>query len=383
MKKHVTTIVVGIALVVWFSSDLLAQPGRRGRGGKPAAGSLPKKSGKPPVSTSKKKSGPAKLAPTFGGTKPTIKPSGTKAKLKPSGGTASATPGLKPSRLLGLPSGKGGATGLKPLGSSSPKPGLGGSTLGLKPKSGIGSALSPGTGGGPGLKPALSPKSIASKLPHGKPAIGSPWHWHAHHHHNHHWHQWGYRPWVCATWSGLRAWIGGPVRPVTYTYYVSNGYVYNGDAQVASVTQYAEQADEIAETAEEQDEDAEWMALGVFGVVPKEGDQVEATMQLGLAKDGTIGGTYQNSAANVTLPLSGAVDETTQRAAWKIGEQDAVVMETGLENLTKEKSSVLLHFENGITEAWTMIRMDEEAAKNAIGQVVGNSVVEQLAQRTR
>lgn len=165
---------------------------------------------------------------------------------------------------------------------------------------------------------------------------------------------------------------------MTYSYYVTNGYVYNGDTQVASVTQYAEQANEIAETAEEQDEEAEWMALGVFGVVPKEGDPVEATVQLGLAKDGTIGGTYQNSAANVTLPVSGAVDETTQRAAWKIGEQDAVVMETGLENLTKQKSSVLLHFADGTTEAWTLIRMDEEAAKKAIDQVVGDSAAGDL-----
>jgi hypothetical protein len=389
MKRHVTIIVVGVVLVVWSASDLLAQPGRRGRGGKPVAGALPKKSRKPAGFNGKAKSGPVKVAPTWRGSKPTRKPSGAKATLKPAGAKASAITGLKPNGLPGAPSGKGGATGLKPLGGSLSKPTFGSGTPGLKPKPGIGSALSSGTGGGPGLKPAISPKSIASKLPHGKPAIGPPlpWHWHSHpqhHHHHHHWHHWGYRPWVWATWPRLRAWIACPVRSVTYCYYVTNGYVYNGDTQVASVVQYAEQANEIAESAEELDEDAEWMSLGVFSVVAKENDDVEVTVQLALAKDGTIGGTYQNSAANVTLPLSGAVDETTQRAAWKIGEQDAVVMETGLENLTKEKSSVLLHFENGTTEAWTMIqawtmiRMDEEAAKNAIEQVAGSSAVDQF-----
>lgn len=183
-----------------------------------------------------------------------------------------------------------------------------------------------------------------------------------------------------ATWRGLRGWLGYPLRPIVYRYYVSGGYIYDGGDQISTVIQYAEQANEIAETAEEQEEDAEWMPMGVFGVVHNEGDDIEVTVQLALAKDGTIGGTYRNTAIDVTLPLAGAVDESTQRAAWKIGDEDAVVMETGLENLAKDKSTVLLHFDNGVTETWQLIRIDESAAKEVVAELDDKSTLEQLAE---
>ncbi len=378
MKNCAVVTAVVVALVVWVASDALAQPGRPGAGGKPGAKASPKAPG-------------------------VAKPAGNPT-ARPGVGTSPAKPNIpkvfskhsptKPSTLPGVFPGKGGKPGLKPGGGSSFKPGLGGGLSGLKPRPGISPGLKPGIGGGsnpkfgigggPGLKPAISPKAIAGKFPHGKPAIGPPLLWHLHHpHHNHHhhchWHHWNYRPWVWATWRGLHGWLGYPARPIVYSYYVSGGYVYNGGTQITTVAQYAEQANEIAESAEEQDEDAEWMSLGVFGIVQNEGDDVEVTVQLALAKDGTIGGTYRNTAVDVTLPVSGAVDESTQRAAWEIGEDDAVVMETGLENLTKDKSSVLLHFDNGVTETWTMIRMDESAAKEVVAELDDKSSLEQLA----
>lgn len=39
--------------------------------------------------------------------------------------------------------------------------------------------------------------------------------------------------------------------------------------------------------------------------------------------------------------------------------------QTGLDNLTKDASPVLLHFAGGVTEAWTLIRLDEQAAQAA------------------
>jgi len=383
MKRHYAVTAVAVVLIVWLSSDVLAQPGRPGAGIKPVAKAPPKAFGKPAVSASKTKPGVAKPAAS-----PTTKPSIPKAFAKPGTAKPLSKPGSKPGVLPGVFPSKGGKPGLKPSVGASLKPGLGGGFSGLKPKAGISPGLKPGSGGGPGLKPGISPKLIAGKFPHGKPIIGPPALWHLHHHHPHHhhychWHHWNYQPWKWATWNGLHGWLGYPVRPIAYSYYVSGGYVYNGGTQITTVTQYAEQANDIAEAAEEQEEDAEWMSLGVFGVVPKEGDEVEVTLQLALAKDGTIGGTYRNSAVDVTLPLSGAVDEKTQRAAWRIGEDDPVVMETGVENLTKDKSTVLLHFENGTTETWTMIRMDESAAKEVVADLGRSTTLEQLAEAAK
>ena len=146
MKRHYAVTAVAVVLIVWLSSDVSAQPGRPSAGIKPGAKAPPKASGKP------------------GTRKPLSKPE------------------LKPSTPPGVFLRKGGKPGLKPGGGSSPKLGLGRGFSGLKPKAGLSPVLKPGIGGGPGLKPAISPKLIAGKFPHGKPAIGPPALWHLHHH---------------------------------------------------------------------------------------------------------------------------------------------------------------------------------------------------------
>ena len=85
--------------------------------------------------------------------------------------------------------------------------------------------------------------------------------------------------------------------------------------------------------------------------------------QLAISQDGTISGTFLNRAAEVTLPLLGSLDRTTQRAAWKVGEEDAIVMETQLESLTQDQSTILMYFEEGVTESWWMFRIDQETAE--------------------
>ena len=165
---------------------------------------------------------------------------------------------------------------------------------------------------------------------------------------------------------------------------VSDGYVYNGDTRVGSTEEYAEQATEIADATEQPADGAEWMPLGVFGIAPQEGQEVQATLQLAATKDGTIGGTYYNPKENTTLDLAGSIDQQTQRAAWKVGEQDAIVMETGVDNFTKDVSTVLLFFEGGVTESWVMTRMDKETAQKMETEVEGDTKLrKELAESAR
>ncbi|MCA9017590.1 MAG: hypothetical protein KDA77_19865, partial [Planctomycetaceae bacterium] len=179
-----------------------------------------------------------------------------------------------------------------------------------------------------------------------------------------HYRRYGYRPWVWATFGGLSAWIGyNSLTPVVYNYSVVDGYIYNNDAQVAPVTVYESQADQIADSVPPPENATEWMPVGVFAIVPQGTKDVDVTVQLAVGKNGAIAGTYFKKAGNISLPLQGAIDETKQRVAWKIGEEDPITMETGLDSLTRDKSTVIIYFNDGVSEIWDMLRIDQETAR--------------------
>jgi hypothetical protein len=178
----------------------------------------------------------------------------------------------------------------------------------------------------------------------------------------------------------VAAWIGWNAQPVYYNYYVDDGYVCNEGVQIAPVEVYAQEAYQIAEAEEMPSDNTQWMPLGVFAVLPTEDAPVDVLVQLAVSKDGAISGTYLNKAADVTLPVTGSVDKESQRVAWKVGEEDAVVMETQLESLTQDESTVLLHFEGGETEAWWMFRIDQETAEQIQAAAAASAGRTQLAE---
>ncbi|MEW6360207.1 MAG: hypothetical protein AB1696_27990 [Planctomycetota bacterium] len=301
--------------------------------------------------------------------------------------TVGARPGLTPGMgsRPGLVPGSGTKPGLQPGAGSRPGP-----TPGQLSSSRPGAGVRPEVRK-PGLKPA------GAIRPGGKPGErptrpgtwpAKPGDWRGYHqgdYHRHcHWRHGRYRPWAWVTWGALCGWIGYSSAPEYYDYGVDDGYVYNGETQVAPVDQYAQQATEIADAAQEQPENADWMPLGVFGIAPQQGQAVQAALQLASTKDGTIGGTYYNSAEGAMLSVAGSIDQQTQQAAWKVGEEDAVVMETGIGNFTKDVSTILLHFPGGVTESWVMTRMDQQTAKKMEDIVEGNTELrKKLAESAR
>ena len=80
--------------------------------------------------------------------------------------------------------------------------------------------------------------------------------------------------------------------------------------------------------------------------------------QLSIDKDGMVSGAYQNMLSGEKAPISGQVDKKTQRVAWKIGTNDTVI-ETGLQNLTQDVASCLVHFGNDNTQTWLLIRQKQ------------------------
>jgi hypothetical protein len=87
--------------------------------------------------------------------------------------------------------------------------------------------------------------------------------------------------------------------------------------------------------------------------------------QLAVNKKGAIKGTYYNALTNETKPVQGAVDKKTMRAAWIVGDNKDVVYDTGVSNLLKPQSPLLLHIGKDKTEQWTLVRLQESKSKAA------------------
>ena len=76
-------------------------------------------------------------------------------------------------------------------------------------------------------------------------------------------------------------------------------------------------------------------------------------------EEGIIAGTFQNTATGNSLEVEGTIDRDSQRAAWGPVGESWPIMETGIYNLTENEAGALVHFEDGQTQQWTMVRLDE------------------------
>ena len=147
----------------------------------------------------------------------------------------------------------------------------------------------------------------------------------------------------------------------TNLYYEGDNVYYDGEV-VASADEYAEQAQAIATGVPDVDpENVEWLPLGVYALAQKDGSVEDASLylQLAISKEGIIAGTFQNTATDESFEVEGTIDRESQRAAWGPVGKSWPIMETGIYNLTENEAAALLHFEDGQTQQWTMVRLDE------------------------
>ena len=112
---------------------------------------------------------------------------------------------------------------------------------------------------------------------------------------------------------------------------------------------------------------SDWLPLGVFAVtqdLAASGSSPTLFMQLAVNKEGVLSGTFENEATGQTQTLEGMVDKKSQRAAWCVQGNSWPIVETGLSNLTQETFPVLLHFADGQTQQWLLVRLDEPTKSN-------------------
>jgi hypothetical protein len=184
---------------------------------------------------------------------------------------------------------------------------------------------------------------------------------------------WWYSPnfnyWGWAAWPAVTGWVDyGWQQPVYYNYgdnvYYQDDQVYYGDQVVATAAEYADQAAVIAASIPQDVKPAEgdWMSLGVFAVTADgapSGADPTMYLQLAVSKQGIISGTLQNTATDSVKEIEGMIDKQTQRAAWGGKGQQWPIMETGISNLTQDTSPALVHFADGTTQQWLLVRLDK------------------------
>ncbi len=172
--------------------------------------------------------------------------------------------------------------------------------------------------------------------------------------------------------TGWLAWNSS--QPVYYcygdnVYYEGDNVYYNGEV-VATAEEYALQAQGIAaKVPQEVPEDVEWLPLGVFALSQDESAEDSTLyLQLAITKEGIIAGTFQNTATGKSFEVEGTIDKSSQRAAWGPVGKKWPIMETGIYNLSENEATVLVHFEEGETQQWNMVRLDEPEDAEAESQ---------------
>ena len=105
-----------------------------------------------------------------------------------------------------------------------------------------------------------------------------------------------------------------------------------------------------------------WLPLGVFNAL-REGEKSSKMMfQLAVNKAGIVRGNYFNTGDNNVQQVDGSVDKKTQRIAWVVEDKKNIVFDTGLYNLTKDETTVLVHMGKDKTEQWLLVRLIDKTA---------------------
>lgn len=188
--------------------------------------------------------------------------------------------------------------------------------------------------------------------------------------------------WAPVAWRALNNWFGEAWPPVSYDYgddltYVNNN-VYLNDQPIATADEYYQSAAALAQTGEQANipsqplsnnqvdpANAKWLPLGVFNAL-RENEKTSTMMfQLAVNKAGIVRGNYFNTGDKVTQPLEGAVDKKTQRITWIVEDRKNIIFDTGLYNLTKNETPVLVHMGKDKTEQWLLVRLKQPAGDAA------------------
>jgi hypothetical protein len=177
--------------------------------------------------------------------------------------------------------------------------------------------------------------------------------------------------WRAATWDSYSSFCGASDTGYAPYYDYGENVIYQEDGvyidgeKAYSAEEYSDKAEHLAEAGREAkvEKEGDWLPLGVFAMVRGEENTSNHIFQLAVNKQGVIRGNYYDAVTDNTSVVAGSVDQKTQRAAWTVGDRKTPVYEAGIANLTKNETTMLVHYEKGRAEQFSLIRIEEPETK--------------------
>ena len=114
------------------------------------------------------------------------------------------------------------------------------------------------------------------------------------------------------------------------------------------------------------DPSEQWMPLGTFALLDdEETGASDRVFQLAMNRGGILRGNLYDQGEDKLLPIQGAIDQETQRVAFRVVGDDEKVYECGLWNLTQESLSLLVQAGDRQSETIKVVRLQEnESGEN-------------------
>jgi hypothetical protein len=168
--------------------------------------------------------------------------------------------------------------------------------------------------------------------------------------------------WADTSWGRINAFFATHW-PENYYDYGSaltfdNEAVYLFGLRWASAAEYSQAARDLALRGLDRPDDKQpWLPLGIFALAANDQATVKVVVQLAVNKAGLVRGNYYRAVDKKNLLVQGSIYEETQRIAWIIGGNKDVVFDTGLYNLTRHETPVLIHSGPDETEQLLLVRM--------------------------
>ena len=103
------------------------------------------------------------------------------------------------------------------------------------------------------------------------------------------------------------------------------------------------------------------MPLGVFALAQEDRGDPVMFFQLSINRQGILSGAFQSTITNDTRPIAGQVEKSSQRAVWRVGDNTDTIFETTLGNLTRDVSTIAVHFGSSRTQTWLLVRIPQPA----------------------
>ena len=168
-----------------------------------------------------------------------------------------------------------------------------------------------------------------------------------------------------ATFANAASWTGAGAVPVPYNYgttvvYQDDQVIVQGEP-VGTPQEYSQQASDLAAQGDKAQlaQDEQWKSLGVFALGRADEKNPSNFIQLGLNQAGVVRGTYYNAVTDSNMKISGQLDTKTQRVAWTVDGKKSPVYEAGLNNLTQDQTTILVHQNKDKVEQMLLVRVNE------------------------